>query len=53
MKVNNVLFPSRESFFDYQREYYCPAIDHLWNLKRAKLLEEAKSKEVNLAGDAR
>jgi hypothetical protein len=54
MSACNITFASVQTFFQYQRDLFVPAVHYLWNKESASCVEASKrSEEVNLAGDAR
>lgn len=54
MESNNILFPGRGTFFDYQKKLLIPIIHELWQDQQAENLFEVQERDqVYIGGDAR
>ena len=53
MKAASVSTVSRNTYYRIQKHYLVPAINSVWMLSQAKLLEDRQNRPVKLAGDGR
>ena len=53
MQTAGVQFLGKSSFYKIQEKFIFPAINHVYNERRVKILEKAKSGSVKLIGDGR